>query len=520
MGTVWSEAGVISTDLLLQNGRAAAGVFAAEGIGPRESVALLLRNVPPFLEATIGAQHLGAYAVPINWHFTPAEIVTLMDDCGSRLLIAEADLLATVEGSLPDGVKVIVTTDGHANSHQQWSALVEATPPLDTPPAPPVQSMIYTSGTTGRPKGVRRDPPTPAQASASAALRRRLYATDTDMRCLLAAPLYHSAPNFFALGAVTGGADLILQARFDAEETLRTIERHRISHAFMVPTMFVRLLGLPADVRARYDVSSLRSVLHAGAPCSPAIKAAMIDWWGPVIHEYYGSTELGALTYCTASEWLERPGTVGRPLPGIALEIVDDEGAAVGAGTTGEICVTKTVQPDFTYHGDQAKRDAMNSPVGLRTGDIGYLDTGGYLFICDRRTDMVISGGVNIYPAEIEAALIQLPGVRDCAVLGIPDAEFGETVIAFVQTDGGVPVSSSTLLAGLRERLAGYKVPRRLILVEALPRDDSGKIFKRRLREAWLTGTFEGDNGGSGTSMTHARPNGTDAHTRPATVTS
>lgn len=315
-------------------------------------------------------------------------------------------------------------------------------------------------------------------------MRERLYGLRAGMRGLLAAPLYHSAPNFFSLAAVRSNGLLVLESRFDAERTLQLVEEHRITHMFVVPTMFVRLLALPEAVRRKYDLSSLENVLHAGAPCAPDVKARMIDWWGPVIFEYYGSTEAGPLTFCGSDDWLAHRGTVGRPIEGVRLSIRGAAGKPCGAGEAGEICIDETFQPNFTYHKDAEKRRALEVDGVLGTGDVGYFDADGFLHICDRLSDMVISGGVNIYPAEIEAALITLPGVADCAVIGVPNAEFGESVAAFIQpAHGGPAPSAEDIRHALKGRIADYKIPRAFHFRAELPRDDSGKIFKRRLRE-------------------------------------
>ena len=474
----------VSRDELMLRARRAAALLAERGLERGGCIALLLRNGQAFLEATLAAQHLGAYAVPINWHFTPAEVAYVLQDCGARILVAEADLVAGLGEAVVKMSVFLAPGASSGSAGDDWAKALEARAPHAGSPQSPVQSMIYTSGTTGRPKGVRRAPISAEQAPLLARIRQQIYESERGMRALLAAPLYHSAPNFYALSTLQHEGALFLKEKFDAEDTLRSIAEHRITHMFVVPTMFVRLLALPEEVKSRYDLSSLRWVLHAGAPCPPTIKAAMIEWWGPVITEYYGSTELGPLTFCRSADWLSHPGTVGRPLAGVELSIRDETGAPCPVGEAGEICVDRTAQADFTYHGDDEKRRRMALAGGLATGDVGYLDSDGFLFICERRTDMIISGGVNIYPAEIEAALLAIPGVRDCAVIGAPDPEFGETVVAFVEREPSASaLNASSILADLRGSIAGYKVPRRIEFRPALPRDDSGKIFKRKLRD-------------------------------------
>jgi long-chain acyl-CoA synthetase len=302
------------------------------------------------------------------------------------------------------------------------------------------------------------------------------------IRTVITGPVYHSAPNLYALSAARDGGLVVLQPRFDAEDLLRQIEQHRITHLHMVPTMFVRLLKLPAEVRGKYDLSSLKFVVHAAAPCPPDVKRQMIEWWGPIINEYYGGTETGGAVFHTAEEALKKPGTVGRPIPGAVVKILDAAGKELGPGKIGEVYLRIGGFPDFTYNGMDDKRHEVERNGLITCGDVGYLDEEGYLFLCDRVRDMVISGGVNIYPAEIEAVLIGMPGVQDCAVFGIPDEEYGESLAAFIQPQPNATLTADAVRAWLRERVAGYKVPKMVEFRAELPREDSGKIFKRKLR--------------------------------------
>jgi long-chain acyl-CoA synthetase len=349
--------------------------------------------------------------------------------------------------------------------------------------------MFYTSGTTGRPKGVRRPNLGPELAALAARMAREALGLDPirPIRTVLTGPLYHAAPNFYGLFAVGEGALVVLQPRFDGAELLRLIERHRVTHLHMVPTMFVRLLSLPEAIRRRHDLSSLEWVVHGAAPCPAHIKQAMIDWWGPVIGEYYGGTETGFVSFHTAAEAARKPGTVGRPLTGVRVRIYDDAGRQLPPGEIGEIYCSLGGALDFTYHGMPDARREIERDGFVTLGDVGYLDEDGYLFLCDRKRDMVISGGVNIYPAEIEAALLALPGVRDCAVFGIPDDEFGETLCACIEQETGVTLGEAEVRAFLGERLASFKVPRTIRFERDLPREDSGKIIKRRLRDPYWT---------------------------------
>jgi long-chain acyl-CoA synthetase len=281
---------------------------------------------------------------------------------------------------------------------------------------------------------------------------------------------------------------LLLEQRFDAERTLQLIEQHRLTHAYLVPTLYVRLLRLPDAVKRKYDVSSMRHVASTGSACPPEVKRAMIDWWGPVFNESYGSSELGYMTYVTSAEALAKPGTAGRALPGVDLRILDDEGRELPAGEPGQIYARQPGLVDFTYQGNNGARQAMERDGFLTMADVGYLDRDGYLFIVDRSADMVISGGVNIYPAEIEQVLIDMPGVQDCAVFGIPHEEYGEALAAAVQPRAGMVLQPEAVQAFVRERMAGYKVPAVVTFHDALPREDTGKIFKRKLREPYWAG--------------------------------
>jgi long-chain acyl-CoA synthetase len=273
--------------------------------------------------------------------------------------------------------------------------------------------------------------------------------------------------------------------RFDPEQFLRLVEVEKIDTIFMVPTMFVRLMKLPESVRRNYDTSSLRHVVHAAAPCPADVKRAMIEWWGPVIHEYYGSTESSALTFANSEDALRKPGTVGRILDGVELRFLGESGGPLPQGEIGEIYSRTADTPEFTYHNKPEKRAEIDRDGFITSGDVGYIDADGYVFICDRKRDMVISGGVNIYPAEIEAALHVVPGVHDCAVFGIPDEEFGEALMAVVEPQAGVTLDVADIRAQLQTSLADYKVPKHVEILKNLPREDSGKIFKRRLRDPY-----------------------------------
>lgn len=478
--------------------------FRSLGMGPGDGVGLYLRNDLSFLEAGLGAGRIGCYTVAMNWHYTEEEARYLLNDSGVKVLVIHADLLKPIRNAVPEGVTLLVVPpaaeiqEAYGLSAEdvavppgllEWSSWLDRFEPSQEPVAEVPMTVIYTSGTTGKPKGVRRRTFTPSEAAGFASMLNGSYGytgyldKPGSIVTAVVGPIYHAAPNAHANHSFRIGANVVVMPRFDAEELLQLIERHRISHLNMVPVMFNRLLKLPAEVRQKYDLSSLRYVAHAAAPCPPEIKRAMIEWWGPVIHEYYGSTEMGNVTLCTSQQWLEHPGTVGKVIPAAIVRIIDADGNEVKAGETGEIIARIPAIGDFTYHGDDAKRRNAEK-LGLFTpGDIGYITPEGYLFICDRKSDMVISGGVNVYPAEIEAQLHRLAEVADCAVFGIPNSEFGEVLHAVVQLQPGASLTEAQVKDALRKVCAGYKIPKRIEFSDALPREDSGKIFKRKLRQ-------------------------------------
>jgi long-chain acyl-CoA synthetase len=465
------------------------------GVGPGDRVALLLRNSIEFLEASIATVPLGASAVPINWHWRGDEIAHVLHDSGAKVLVAHAGLWRAAADALPQGIGLIVVPEeererpaGLPAGALLWPELLGGHEPWEQPPERSPVSIIYTSGTTGRPKGVVRTPATEAQREATQALLGEIFQLGPGERTVIPAPMYHTAPNVYALAAAIRGMDMTIMPRFDAEEFLRIVAELGVTVVQMVPTMFIRLLALPEATRSAYDLSTLRWVVHAAAPCPVETKRAMIEWLGPVVAEYYGGTETGPVVFCTSEEWLEHPGTVGRPIEHAEVRILDEEGRELPTGESGEVYMWLDVWPDFTYAGDEEKRRAVECDGLVSCGDIGYLDADGYLYLNDRRNDMVISGGVNIYPAEIEACLLSLRGVRDCAVFGVPDDEFGEALAAHVELDDGAQLEAEEVRAHVRARLASYKTPRIVEFGDSLPREDSGKIFKRRLREPYWEG--------------------------------
>ena len=506
MGEVISGERRISTEALNERAARAASGLASLGVVPGDTVALYLRNDIPFFEASTAAGLVGAYPTPVNWHYTEDEARYLFENSGARAIIIHADLLEPIRNAIPEGVPVLVVETpleiaitygidparrGVPEGMTDWNTWLEGFEPHSGDGSGAPGTIIYTSGTTGRPKGVRRHPPSAEQMAVSASILARNFGFGADAASIVtvvAGPMYHSAPNAYGLIAARLGAKVILQARFDAEDLLRLIETEKVTHIHMVPIMFNRLIKLPEDVKARYDLSSLRDVVHAAAPCPPPTKRAMIDWWGPVINEYYGSTETGAVVHCTSEQWLSHPGTVGKPFPEADVRVIDAAGNSLPAREIGELVAKVRTMADFTYHGDDQKRRDSEKAGLIAPGDIGYFDEDGFLYLCDRAKDMIISGGVNIYPAEIEAELHKMPGVADCGVFGIPDEEYGEAVCAVVQPSPGATLTEAEVKAYLRGLIAGYKVPKRVDFHAELPREDSGKIFKRKLREPFWEG--------------------------------
>lgn len=481
--------------------RAAAGM-AALGVGAGDAVAVMLRNDFPFLQMTRATARIGADIVPVNWHFSADEVAYILADSAAKLFVIHADLLPAQRSSIPPGLAVIVVptppeiAQAYCISAEatlpgpndcEWPGWLAAQEPLPYSPAPLRAPLLYTSGTTGRPKAVRRIASDPARLEAFFGMIAKIYGLDDAIAgrsrepivTVTTAPLYHGGPAGLALMSLLAGATMVLQPRFDEAGLLALIEEHRVTHAYMTPTMFVRLLRISPETRARYDLSSLRWVTHTAAPCPIDVKRAMIDWWGPLIYEYYGASETAPTGFISSEEWLAHPGSVGRPPAGVEVAILAEGGTRLGADEVGEIYV-RIDGPDFTYHGDPAKREAIERDGMVTVGDVGYVDAEGYLFLCDRKTDMIISGGVNIYPAEIEAALLSLVDVEDAAVFGIPDEEYGERVAAFIQLRNGAARSPAALRDRLKPLLASYKIPRHIEFRDDLPRDDSGKIFKRK----------------------------------------
>lgn len=474
------------------------------GVRPGDRVALVLRNDIEFVEISLGAGLLGAVPVPVNWHWRGTELAYLLTDSDAKVVFAHSDFAGEVAGVLPDGVGLIAVmpsaevAEAHRLSAEdltppsgraEFEAWLADRPPWTQAPASAPMGVIYTSGTTGYPKGILREPISPQRNQQLAAFLLESWKLAPGMRTLLPTPAYHSAPNVHAMMSIALGSDLTFMPKFDAEQLLRIIDEHRIEHMQLAPTILVKLLALPARTRARYDVSSLRAVVHGAAPCPVEVKKAMIDWWGPVFIECYGGSEAGIVTAGSTEDWLAHPGTVGAAVgDGADLRVLDPTSRApLPAGQVGEIFLKPPrVWPDFTYIGDPAKRRAMEHDGYWTLGDLGYLDEDGFLYLTDRTSDMVIFGGTNIYPAEIEQCLLRLNGVNDVAVFGIPDPEFGEILAAHVDAAPEARLGEDDVRGHVAAHLANYKVPRVVVFDNDLPREETGKLFKRRIRQRYL----------------------------------
>jgi long-chain acyl-CoA synthetase len=483
---------VVTHAELVAAGNRFAHVLDATSTPLRGGVAVLTGNVPEYLAAYRGATWSGRRFTPMSWRWAPDEVTYVVGNCEADVLVVEArhaPLAAAAAELVPDERRFAV--GGPIPGFRDWSE-VEAMSddPLETPTVG--STMLYTSGTTGRPKGVRRPPPEgPPPGNIGRGGMQMLQAClgdAADRGHLVCTPLYHSGPLTYADGASLLGADLVLLERFDPEAVLRAIEEHGITSTFMVPTQFVRLLRLPEATRRRYDLSSLKMVVHGSAPVAPDTKRAMIEWLGPMLFEFYGGTEGGGVSIDSRT-WLEHPGSVGRPREGLGLEVRDDDGAPVPTGAEGHVWFHDGQR--FEYKDDPDKTAGAVRDSWFTIGDIGYLDDEGFLYLCDRRADVIISGGVNVYPAQIEAALLTHPAVADCCVVGVPDDEWGESVRAVVQPVAGEvpgPELEASLLSRCRTELPGHLVPRAVDFDAELPRTETGKLARRTVRDRYWAG--------------------------------
>ncbi|MEU8144438.1 AMP-binding protein [Nonomuraea sp. NPDC048901] len=473
-----------------------AHLFRAAGLRPGDHVAFMLPNHPLFLAIAWAAQRSGLYYTAISSRLGTDELAYIVNNCGARVFISDASLaeVATSITAVTPGVELRLMLDGAAEGYDSYEQAVAGQPA--TPIADECQGsdMLYSSGTTGRPKGVK--PPLPrtplTEPNMLLQLIQGLFAPTADSVYLSPAPLYHAAPLRYCLSFQRLGATIVVMERFDPERYLELVEKYGVTHSQLVPTMFIKMLKLPAEIRKKYDLSSLQCAIHAAAPCPIPVKEQMIAWWGPIIHEYYAGTEGNGFLYTGSQDWLEHRGTVGRSLLG-TVRVCDEDGNELPAGEHGTIYFDSSTR--FEYHGDPDKTRSVQDPQGrgwTTLGDIGYLDADGFLYLTDRRSYMIISGGVNIYPQEAENILCLHPKVADVAVFGVPDEEMGEQVKAVVQpasmAEAG-PELEAELIEYCRARLAHYKCPKSVDFRVELPRHPTGKLYKRLLKdEYWPTG--------------------------------
>jgi len=481
---------VVTYRELTDASRRIAGLLRDRGIRHGDAVAILMENHPRFLQVAWAAQRSGLRYVAISSRLLADEVAYILRDSGARALFTTAALVDVARGALADApdVQWRFGADGAVDEFEDLGAASAAFPPKPHPDDAEGVDLLYSSGTTGRPKGVVVELPlTPlGTPPAVAALLQGRWDFGPDTVYLSPAPLYHAAPLRFTMTVHRFGGTCVVMERFDPLRALELIERHRVTHVQMVPTMFIRLLKLPEEDRKRFDTSSLEAVIHAAAPCPPPVKRQMIEWLGPVIHEYYSSTEGNLFTVITSEEALERPGSVGRSILGVP-HIVDEDGHEVETGEVGTIWAEAGL--DFEYHNDPEKTAAARDERGWTTvGDIGYLDEDGYLYLTDRKADTIISAGVNVYPLEAENVLVTHPEVGDVAVFGVPDEDLGERVHAVVQPasmDAAGPELADELRRFCREHLADYKCPRTIDFRPELPRHPTGKLYKRLLRDEY-----------------------------------
>jgi long-chain acyl-CoA synthetase len=476
--------------------------FRAAGLRAGDTVALLSGNRREYFEVMAAGLHAGLFVVPVNWHWVTRELAYVLDNSDAVALVADERFLdvATAATARPEAARCrlrLAMTDVPPPGFEAYERFVAGGAPGEPDHQEAGAPMFYTSGTTGFPKGVRNTiipaGADPAFLGVGAQLFLALLGIPAGGVSLLCGPAYHSAQWAFSMLPLCAGTAVVMRHGFDPAETLELIDRHRVTSLHLVPTQFIRMLKLPESVRRRFRGDSLVAAVHGAAPCPPQVKWQMLDWWGPKIIEYYGGTESGFLTVITADEWVHKPGSVGRATAIAELLIVKDDGTRAGPNEPGQIWFRSRAGADFRYHKDDAKTaDAHREPGVATLGDVGYLDVDGYLFMSDRKVDMIISGGVNIYPAEIESVLVDHPAVTDAAVFGIPNDEFGEEVKAAVELAPGHTPSAALaedLIAHCRQQLAGYKAPRSIDFEAELPRAPTGKLMKRLLRDRYWEGS-------------------------------
>ncbi len=472
-----------------------ANLFREQGLKAGDVVGLFMENNIRYHEVYWAAVRSGLYLCAINRFLTADEAAYIINNSGAKALVTSAAMAPVAAAMVPEigRCALRLAVDGPVAGFERYEDAIAAASPegLDPVAEPLGDFMNYSSGTTGRPKGIQRplSGKSFAESSNLDALVKQLYGTDERTMYLSPAPLYHAAPLAFTVAVHSWGGTVVVMEKFDAAESLRLIEKHRITHSQWVPTMFVRMLKLPPGKRRGHDFSSHKVAIHAAAPCPVDVKQQMIDWWGPIIWEYYGGTEVNGMTVCNSAEWLAHKGTVGKPILGV-LHICDEVGEELPPGEPGAIYFEREEMP-FQYWRDPEKTEAARHPLyrnWSKLGDVGYVDADGFLYLTDRESFMIISGGVNIYPQEIEDCLIMHPKVADAAVFGVPNPDFGEEVKAVVQPAAGVEGDerlTEELIAYARGRLAHYKVPRSVDFDAELPRLETGKLYKRLLKDRY-----------------------------------
>ena len=472
-----------------------AQLWHAHGMRRGDHVCVFMENHPRYFEVVWAALRSGLYLTTVNSYLTSEEVGYILSDSGARSLVTSAAKATVAQDALDQGagVELALLVDGEMPGFESYEAATAEHPTTPLGDEPAGELMLYSSGTTGRPKGIKRplSGTSIADGQLVGALLGGVFGVTPDTIYLSPAPIYHSAPLGFTLGMQSIGGTVVMLEKFDPLLALSAIERHRVTCSQWVPTMFTRMLKLPDDVRSRVDVSSLEVAIHAAAPCPVPVKQAMMDWWGPVLWEYYAGTELNGFCLVKPDEWLAHPGTVGRPLIG-ELHILDEDGKELPPGEAGTVYFGGG--PAYEYHNDPGKTKEVQDPAGrgwTTLGDVGYVDEDGWLFLTDRKAFMIISGGVNIYPQETENVLTMHPKVADVAVVGVPNDEMGEEVKAVVQpvdwAEAGDDLAQE-LLAYCREHLAHYKSPRSIDFERELPRLPTGKLYKGKVRERYWEG--------------------------------
>jgi len=466
--------------------------LARAGVGAGDHIALACGNTVEFVEVLAAVWRSGLRLTPINWHLSPPEVAYIVSDCQAKAFICQADFAAAGLASVNDNLKIKLAIGGEIEGFSSYEKALAAE--SDADPANPVHgnTMMYTSGTTGRPKGVYRArtmvmPPSWGEGSPSG------YRFNEDVN-MCSGPAYHAAPLAFDIAQpLNSGITIVMMERFDPEGCLKTIEKYKVTHTHMVATMFQRILALPKEVRDKYDLSSLRRILHGAAPTPPEIKRAMIEWLGPILVEYYAASEGGGNFLIDSHEWLKKPGSVGKLIPGSGTRLVDEQGNDVPQGEVGVIYFPHSPIARFEYFNDKEKTKAAESPTGehFTVGDMGYVDEDGYLFLTGRTAECIISGGVNIYPQEIDNEFVRHPAVRETCTVGVPNDEWGEEVKAVIALYPGYtpsPELANELLDFIRPNLAGYKMPRSVDFVDDIPRSEAGKVQRRQVRAPYWAG--------------------------------